>query len=64
MYYTCITLNRKKYDVTIYPKGQGYDLEIKTKGRFSGNQYQQLKKYLEDEGYIEEARSWIKTPFN
>lgn len=56
---TDITFNRKKFKVKIITKGQGYDLEIETKGRLSGDLYQKLKSYLESEGYIEEARSWF-----
>lgn len=61
MYTTDITFNRKKYRITIITKGQGYDLEIETKGRLSGDLYQKLKQYLEAEGYIEDARSWFAT---
>ena len=59
MYTTDITFNRKKYRVTIIPKGQGYDLEIETRARLSGDLYQKLKQYLEAEGYIEDAHSWF-----
>ena len=59
MYTTDITFNRKKYRIKIITKGQGYDLEIETSGRLSGDLYQKLKAYLEAEGYIEQARSWF-----
>jgi hypothetical protein len=59
VYTTTITFNKKTYKIGIRTNGQGYDLEIKTKSRLSGNEYQKLKKYLEDEGYVDAARSWF-----
>jgi hypothetical protein len=59
MYTTKITLNKKKFTVGIILNGQGYDLEIETKSPLSGNEFQVLKRYLEDEGYIDAARSWF-----
>lgn len=32
-----------------------YDMEIRTKEKISGDEYQKLKKYIEDEGYIDSA---------
>jgi hypothetical protein len=32
-----------------------YDMEIRTKHRISGDEFQKLKKYLENEGYIDSA---------
>lgn len=61
MYATDITFNKKKYKIKIRTRGQGYDLEIETKGRLSGDTYQKLRQYLEAEGYIDEARSWFSS---
>ena len=35
--------------------GYHYDLEIRTPEKISGSQFQKIKTYLEDEGYIDEA---------
>lgn len=34
----------------------GYNIEIRTKEPLSGDNFQGLRKYLEDEGYIDLAR--------
>jgi len=62
MYETDLTYKRKKYKIkikTIFEVGDGkehYDLEVSTNKRMSGNEFLALRKYLEDEGYIEQAR--------
>ena len=33
--------------------GYHYDMEIRTDEKMSGNEFQKLRKYLEDEGYID-----------
>ena len=62
MYETDLTYNRKKYRIkikTIFGIDDGeehYDLEVATNKRMSGNEFLALRKYLEEEGYIEQAR--------
>lgn len=34
-------------------QGYHYDMEIKTTEKLSGNEFQKLRKYLEDEGYLD-----------
>lgn len=59
-----IVINDKK--ITVFIKinnpfdenGYHYDLEIRTSEKISGQEFQKIKMYLEDEGYIDEA---IKT---
>lgn len=58
MYTTKIKFNNRFYEVTIIPKGQKYDLEIVAKDGLCGDDYMRLKKYLEDEGYIDAAKDW------
>lgn len=61
MYSIKIKFNDRYFDVTIKPKPEdGYDLEIGTRGRLSGDQFQALKKYLEEEGYIDQARAFSR----
>jgi hypothetical protein len=60
MYTANIKFNKKHFTVTILPKANNkYDMEIVTKSGFSGNEYMALKKYLEEEGYVEAARKWM-----
>lgn len=54
-----IKFNGRVFKVRIRPYGKKYDLDIETKGRLSGDDFQQLKKYLEDEGYIDAVRPHI-----
>jgi hypothetical protein len=62
MYETDITLNKKKYQIrvkTIFgidDDKDHYDLEVSANRRMSGDEFLALRKYLEEEGYIEEAR--------
>ena len=37
-----------------------YDLEIRSKKKISGHDFQALRNYLQEEGYIEAAREWNK----
>jgi alpha-glucosidase (family GH31 glycosyl hydrolase) len=37
-----------------------YDLEIHSKKKISGHDFQALRNYLQEEGYIEAAREWNK----
>lgn len=40
------------------PHEDGFDIELATKQRISGDYFQALKKYLEEEGYFEAAKEW------
>lgn len=58
-----ITFNSKQIRVMISinkPKdeeGYHYNIELRTTERISGDEFQKLRKYLEDEGYIDDAES-------
>ncbi len=58
-----ITFNSKQFRVMISinkPKdeeGYHYNIELRTTERISGDEFQKLRKYLEDEGYVDEAES-------
>jgi len=52
-----IKFNNRNFKVRIRPNGKKCDLDIETKGFFSGDDYQKLKKYLENEGYIDAAKA-------
>lgn len=56
-----LTFGGKKYKFIIKVKPEGrYDLELFTKERISGDEFQKLKSYIEAEGYIDMARGKIK----
>lgn len=57
-YYTRIRFKNKQYEIRLIPHGEGFDIEIASKSRISGEEYQALKKYLDDEGYFEAATEW------
>ena len=60
-YYTNITLDKRKYGVYILTKEDDqFDLQIEIKGRLCGDDFIKLRKYLIDEGYVEEAREYNK----
>ena len=56
-----INLNNKVFRVLVNinkPKdknGYHYNLEIRTKEKLSGDEFQKLRNYLEQEGYVDEA---------
>jgi hypothetical protein len=60
-YLTSLTFAGKKIEVLIQvnrPKdheGYHYDVELRTESSITGDEFQKLKKYLEDEGYIDAA---------
>lgn len=62
MYETDLTYNNRKYKIKIKTifgvddEQEHYDLEIMTDKKISGNEFIALRKYLEEEGYVEEAR--------
>lgn len=66
MYETDLTYKKKKYKViikTIFGINDGkehYNLEISTNKKLTGNEFLAIRKYLEEEGYIEEARNYNK----
>ena len=56
-----IKLNDKSFLVRIKinepknEKGYHYNLEIRTQEKMSGDEFQKLRNYLEQEGYVDEA---------
>jgi len=57
-YYTRLRFKDKHYEVRLIPHGVGFDIEIGCKSRICGEEFQALKKYLDEEGYFEAAREW------
>lgn len=57
-YYTQISFKGIKCELRLIPNGDGFDIELKTKKRISGDYFQSLRKYLDEEGYFEAARDW------
>lgn len=57
-YYTRLTFKGIKCEIRLIPRGEGFDIEIASKQRISGDDYQSLKKYLDEEGYFEAATKW------
>ena len=57
-YYTRITFKDIACEVRLIPNRDGFDIELASKKRISGEYFQALKKYLEEEGYFEAAREW------
>ncbi len=47
-----ISINKPKDE-----EGYHYNIELRTTERISGDEFQKLRKYLEDEGYVDEAES-------
>ncbi len=60
-YYTRIRFKDKHYEIRLMPRGEGFDIELASKSRISGEEFQALKKYLDDEGYFDAAREWCNT---
>lgn len=59
MYLRTIKFKDKLFDIIIKTKNDGgYDLEIGTTSRLSGGEFQALRNYLEEEGFIDQAREW------
>lgn len=55
-----IKFKNRNFKLNICPKNDDrFDLEIEVKGSLSGEDFQDLRKYLLDEGYVDAARSWI-----
>lgn len=57
-YYTRLTFKGISCELRLIPNGDGFDIEITSKKRISGNYFQALRKYLDEEGYFEAAREW------
>jgi hypothetical protein len=61
LYRSELQINNKQF--TIFVKinkdvdddGYHYDLELRTKEKISGDEFQKLRRYLEAEGYIDQA---------
>ena len=45
-----VTINKPKDE-----NGYHYNLEIRTQEKLSGDEFQKLRNYLEQEGYVDEA---------
>lgn len=59
-YYTKLKFKGKQMEVGIRPVGSdGYDIELRSKERISGDEFQALRKYLEQEGYLEAAKDYL-----
>ena len=64
-----IAFNKKRFTIKIDinkldesdEKRYHYNLEIMTRERLSGDEFQKLRKYLEDEGYIDAAIEYYKS---
>jgi hypothetical protein len=61
-YKTEITFNNKHFIVLIKINETNiddgeyhYDIELRTKSKISGDEFQKLRRYLEAEGYIDQA---------
>ncbi len=57
-YYTRLTFKDVKCEIRLIPHGDGFDIELASKQRISGEYFQALKRYLDKEGYFEAAREW------
>jgi hypothetical protein len=60
IYKTKLTFKKRYFDVGIRPVGsEGYDIEVRVKGKLSGDDFQALRGYLDSEGYLEAARDYF-----
>jgi len=60
MYYTKLKFKGKQMEVGIRPVGNdGYDIELRSKERISGDEFLALRKYLKEEGYFEMATNFL-----
>lgn len=57
-YYTRLAFKGIQCEVRLIPNGEGFDIELGSKKRISGDYFQALKQYLEEEGYFDAARKW------
>ena len=59
-YYTKLTFKGRHFDIGIRPvEDDGYDIEVRVKGVLSGDDFQALRQYLDNEGYMEAARNYF-----
>ena len=59
-YYTKLTFKGRHFDIGIRPvEDDGYDIEVRVKGALSGDEFQALRQYLDNEGYMEAARNYF-----
>lgn len=59
-YYTKLTFKGRPFNIGIKPVDyDGYDIEVRVKGPLSGDDFQALRQYLDNEGYLEMAREFI-----
>ncbi len=57
-FYTRLRFKNKHYEIRLIPCGEGFDIELKCTSRISGDEFQALRLYLEEEGYFEAAKEW------
>ncbi len=59
-YNTKLTFKGRHFDIGIRPvEDDGYDIEVRVKGSLSGDDFQALRKYLDNEGYLDAARDYF-----
>ena len=54
-----VKFQNRYFDVGILPKDTGFDLELSFKGTLSGDDYQGLRNYLVEEGYVDAAKDFL-----
>ena len=61
-YTTQLTFKKKPFSITIHPKSEDqFDVEIVGfNGSMSGEDWQALRHYLREEGYLEAAREFCE----
>lgn len=60
-YYTQLTFKGRHFEIGICPVNDGgFDIEVRVKGSLSGDDFQALRKYLDDEGYLEVASEFSR----
>lgn len=58
-YYTKIKFMNRDFGIYILTKGENeFDLQMEVKGSLCGDDFLLLRRYLIEEGYVEEAREW------
>jgi hypothetical protein len=60
VYSVNLFFKKRQFQVFIKPYGDGFDLKIRTKKPLSGEDFQALKHYLIEEGYVDAAKDWGK----
>lgn len=54
-----VKFKNRYFEVGILPKNSGFDLELSFNGSLSGDDYQGLRKYLVEEGYVDAAKEFL-----